>query len=281
MIRDKYKIYGEMNDPNTVTATDELADGALVLGAGGKSIKAVTSFPKAADGLLIQYNKSDSFHAGSSHTLILTDGEPATLTFTILNQPFEVDLPTAPPIGDTTVNTVTSTFYVMNTTALTTEYFKMTFTVDVYRENSASYIVYDITLTSVKNDQDATISDEFTVNYCFNYYCPINFTNTDPEYNIKTINIEYSSADPTYGNGQVYQDNVFLGSTDDTTVDIDRTKEVVLINTFSKTNYSCGITVYNHNTVVEDVSGQGSSQGLRLVIPANTEFTRVLFWDNN
>ena len=39
MIRDANKIYGEKNDPNTVTADGTLSNGALILGAGNKKIK--------------------------------------------------------------------------------------------------------------------------------------------------------------------------------------------------------------------------------------------------
>lgn len=39
MIRDKTKIYGEVNDPNNVIATGTLMNGAPVIGAGNKGIK--------------------------------------------------------------------------------------------------------------------------------------------------------------------------------------------------------------------------------------------------
>ena len=42
MIRDANKIYGERNDPNTVTADGTLADGNLMVGAGNKKIKPLT-----------------------------------------------------------------------------------------------------------------------------------------------------------------------------------------------------------------------------------------------
>ena len=39
MIRDKSRIYGEKNDPNTVIATGILNDNNLIVGAGNKGIK--------------------------------------------------------------------------------------------------------------------------------------------------------------------------------------------------------------------------------------------------
>lgn len=42
MIRDKDKIYGEPNDPNTVLASGSLPDGKLIVGAGNKGIKTYT-----------------------------------------------------------------------------------------------------------------------------------------------------------------------------------------------------------------------------------------------
>lgn len=47
MIRDKNKVYGEVNDPNNVIATGTLMEGAPVIGAGNKGIKTlnITSGP--------------------------------------------------------------------------------------------------------------------------------------------------------------------------------------------------------------------------------------------
>lgn len=39
MIRDKSKIFGEQNDPDTVLSKSIMKDGALVLGAGNKGVK--------------------------------------------------------------------------------------------------------------------------------------------------------------------------------------------------------------------------------------------------
>ena len=39
MIRDKNKIYGEVNDPNTVVATGTLQGNKLLLGSGNKGVK--------------------------------------------------------------------------------------------------------------------------------------------------------------------------------------------------------------------------------------------------
>ena len=41
MIRSADKIFGEMNDPNTVIATGQLEEGKLIVGAGNKGIKTV------------------------------------------------------------------------------------------------------------------------------------------------------------------------------------------------------------------------------------------------
>lgn len=39
MIRDKDTIYGEPNDPNAITATDDLTVNTLIVGSGNKGIK--------------------------------------------------------------------------------------------------------------------------------------------------------------------------------------------------------------------------------------------------
>lgn len=41
MIRDKYKVYGELNDPDTVLASGELPANSFVVGAGNKGVKAL------------------------------------------------------------------------------------------------------------------------------------------------------------------------------------------------------------------------------------------------
>ena len=46
MIRDKDKIYGEVNNPNTVIAGGTLTDGNLIVGAGNKGVKTLTSTGK-------------------------------------------------------------------------------------------------------------------------------------------------------------------------------------------------------------------------------------------
>lgn len=46
MIRDKNKIYGEPNDPNTVVATGTLTANSLVVGAGNKGVKSLLSSGK-------------------------------------------------------------------------------------------------------------------------------------------------------------------------------------------------------------------------------------------
>lgn len=46
MIRDKNKIYGEANDPNTVLASGTLTDGYLLVGAGNKGVKTLLSSGK-------------------------------------------------------------------------------------------------------------------------------------------------------------------------------------------------------------------------------------------
>lgn len=47
MIRDKNKIYGEANNPNTVLADGTLLEDNLVVGAGNKGIKTLLSEGKA------------------------------------------------------------------------------------------------------------------------------------------------------------------------------------------------------------------------------------------
>lgn len=46
MIRDKNKIYGEANNPNTVLASGTLTDGYLLVGAGNKGVKTLWSSGK-------------------------------------------------------------------------------------------------------------------------------------------------------------------------------------------------------------------------------------------
>lgn len=46
MIRDKNKIYGEPNDPNTVMATGTLTANSLIVGAGNKGVKSLLSSDK-------------------------------------------------------------------------------------------------------------------------------------------------------------------------------------------------------------------------------------------
>ena len=173
MIRDKYKIYGEMNDPNTVTVVDELPNNAIVLGAGNKTIKAVTSFPKATDGLLIQQN---------SLNVLLTDGftvsrklvgEPATITFCILEQLFEIEVPDVPPVNDsTTINTITETVYPV----IANDYYKVTITLDVYRRYELGENVPYCNITvAVKTSSDVSYTSNISGSYAFNYYCPITF----------------------------------------------------------------------------------------------------------
>ena len=46
MIRDKNKIYGEPNDPNTVIASGTLIENNLLVGAGHKGVKTLVSTGK-------------------------------------------------------------------------------------------------------------------------------------------------------------------------------------------------------------------------------------------
>lgn len=46
MIRDKNKIYGEVNNPNTVLASGTLTENQLIVGAGNKGIKTLLSTGK-------------------------------------------------------------------------------------------------------------------------------------------------------------------------------------------------------------------------------------------
>lgn len=46
MIRDKDKIYGEANDPNTVIASGTLVADNLIVGAGNKGVKTLLSTGK-------------------------------------------------------------------------------------------------------------------------------------------------------------------------------------------------------------------------------------------
>lgn len=72
MIRDANKIYGEKNDPNTVTADGTLPDGNLMLGAGNKKIKPFTMINK---GLLYTDGSKvlKSFQYGTPNKAIGTD----------------------------------------------------------------------------------------------------------------------------------------------------------------------------------------------------------------
>ena len=47
MIRDNKKIYGEVNDPNTVLASGTLSEDNLIVGNGNKGIKTLLSSGKA------------------------------------------------------------------------------------------------------------------------------------------------------------------------------------------------------------------------------------------
>lgn len=72
MIRDANKIYGERNDPNTVTADGTLADGNLMVGAGNKKIKPLTVSGKSllyTDGSKVL----NSFPYGTPNKQIGTD----------------------------------------------------------------------------------------------------------------------------------------------------------------------------------------------------------------
>ena len=72
MIRDANKIYGEKNDPNTVTADGTLSNGALMLGAGNKKIK---EFVMLGKGLLYTDGSKElkSFQYGTPNKAIGTD----------------------------------------------------------------------------------------------------------------------------------------------------------------------------------------------------------------
>lgn len=72
MIRDANKIYGEKNDPNTVTADGTLSNGALMLGAGNKKIK---EFVMLGKGLLYTDGSKvlKSFKYGTPNKAIGTD----------------------------------------------------------------------------------------------------------------------------------------------------------------------------------------------------------------
>lgn len=72
MIRDANKIYGEKNDPNTVTADGTLSNGALMLGAGNKKIK---EFVMLGKGLLYTDGSRalKSFQYGTPNKAIGTD----------------------------------------------------------------------------------------------------------------------------------------------------------------------------------------------------------------
>lgn len=72
MIRDANKIYGEKNDPNTVTADGTLSNGALMLGAGNKKIK---EFVMLGKGLLYTDGSKElkSFPYGTPNKAIGTD----------------------------------------------------------------------------------------------------------------------------------------------------------------------------------------------------------------
>lgn len=72
MIRDANKIYGEKNDPNTVTADGTLSNGALMLGAGNKKIK---EFVMLGKGLLYTDGSKvlKSFPYGTPNKAIGTD----------------------------------------------------------------------------------------------------------------------------------------------------------------------------------------------------------------
>lgn len=285
MIRDKYNIYGEKNDPNTITSTTEIPNNALVLGAGDKTIKAVTSFPRSIDGLLIQRNNGNtSVTDGSSLTSNLINGEPSTVTFDILNQVFEIDFPLIPVVSDTTtVNTITKTVYPILAGG---DYYKFTITIDVFRRTMlGENIPYYIITFGIKDSSDVSVADNVSISFSFNYYCPINFDNSNPGYNIRTINIEYDSADPTYGGGQIFQTggevtNIpYVGTV---IIDIDITKDTYVYNQFGKSNLQCGITVYNGSTQVLATSGYNTTPGgLELIIPAGTIFTSIVLWDDN
>lgn len=72
MIRDANKIYGEKNDPNTVTADGTLSNGAIMLGAGNKKIK---EFVMLGKGLLYTDGSKvlKSFQYGTPNKAIGTD----------------------------------------------------------------------------------------------------------------------------------------------------------------------------------------------------------------
>lgn len=72
MIRDANKIYGEKNDPNTVTADGTLSNGALMLGAGNKKLK---EFAMLGKGLLYTDGSKvlKSFPYGTPNKRIGTD----------------------------------------------------------------------------------------------------------------------------------------------------------------------------------------------------------------
>lgn len=173
MIRDKYKIYGEMNDPNTVTVVDELPNNAIVLGAGNKTIKAVTSFPKATDGLLIQQNSLNVLFTDGFTVSRKLVGGPATITICILEQLFEIEAPDVPLINDTTtINTITKTVYPV----IDNDYYKVTITLDIYRRYEVGENVSYCTITmAVKTSSDVSYTSNISGSYTFNYYCPISF----------------------------------------------------------------------------------------------------------
>jgi len=101
-----------------------------------------------------------------------------------------------------------------------------------------------------------------------------------------TITASYSSADPSYGGGRIVQNNVTLAtiSYDGTpvTVDLDKSIDTYVYNSYRKYTTSCGIDVFNGETNILNVSGYNTpTSDLELIIPAGTIFTSIVLWDSN
>lgn len=68
MIRDKYKVYGELNDPDTVLSSGELPTNSFVVGAGNKGVKAlipgankILTTDSYGNPITISYNEANKF----------------------------------------------------------------------------------------------------------------------------------------------------------------------------------------------------------------------------
>lgn len=127
MIRDKHKIYGEPNDPNTVIATGILETDKLVVGAGNKGVKTIDNNGIKSVVTIDSTNKVKFLPINSPNkvigtdnlgNLVLKDFPQYKLNLSSFTQPYQINL-------TDTYGAVTSLSLVNHITALANGLYKV------------------------------------------------------------------------------------------------------------------------------------------------------------